>query len=363
MTGFFDKVSYSISLQELIDQGYLVPPVMTQIIKRGNTLPDIIGLTVNLYKQNESGKKAIVYMQQIEDCKLLRNAFQAAGVKCRAITSELTGEARDAVLMSFSKGSTQVLTTVNVLTAGFDSPNIEAIFQPYATSSPTQYLQRIGRGLRLCPEINKKHCNVYVYGDSPSISRQLYIKLQTRLLNAGGKIREFPTYEENLEYNEYDKGSEIYNWTSQIVHVVQHMRKMGMHSLADKLNHKDFPPKFLKDLSLFVKNLPKHKGNVGSAKTPITNKQLQVLVNNGFDNDYASSLTKNEASGMISTIFNMYNVKSDFIIPDGMHQGKHISELPFAYRRVILTKFPNSNVAKMLRQFYERKNNDQNHQR
>ena len=174
MTNYFDKISFSISLQELIDEGFLVPPRLIEVAYDEKELPDIMAMTARLYLEKERGKKALVFMTSIEDAKQMRNVLDNHGVKARAITSELLGEERDKVLSAFRRGEIDVLTTVNVLTAGFDSPNVEAIFMPYPTQSPTTYLQRVGRGLRPCPEVGKEECRIYVCGDAPAIRREMY---------------------------------------------------------------------------------------------------------------------------------------------------------------------------------------------
>ncbi len=56
------------------------------------------------------------------------------------------------------------LVNVNVLTTGFDAPNVDCIALVRPTMSPGLYYQMVGRGLRIHAE--KKHCLVLDYGEN-----------------------------------------------------------------------------------------------------------------------------------------------------------------------------------------------------
>lgn len=241
MTSCFDKVSYSISLQELIDTGYLVPPKLHQIVSKGETTSDVMATVLHLYKSREHQGQAIVYMQSVDDARTLRSAFDQAGIPAQAVTQELTGDYRTEILSKFNNREIRVLTTVNVLTAGFDSPVVDSIFMPYGTSSPTTYLQRIGRGLRPNPSTNKSHCDVYIFGDAPSVSRRVYEQLTNKILNAGGKPKSYATHREDLLYNDFTEHTDVYVWNTTVVEAITKMERLGMMQFAALLNEKRFP--------------------------------------------------------------------------------------------------------------------------
>ena len=168
MTNLVDEVAYTISIQELIDQGFLVPPKLHMTPFDLTDQANIFSTIAHIYNQKHKGHKAVCYLKSIAEAKLCRQIMIDMGISCEAVTSKLTGEKRDKLLEAFRKGEgPDMLTTVDVLTAGFDSPNLRAIFMPYKVGSVTTYLQRVGRGLR--PYTDKTHCDIYVGNKAPNI--------------------------------------------------------------------------------------------------------------------------------------------------------------------------------------------------
>jgi superfamily II DNA/RNA helicase len=350
MLSYFDHVSYSASLQEMIDAKYLVPPQLHQIVKRGSDIQDIAKLVFELYMKQEYGNNAIVFMQTINDCKFLRQVFVDAGVPASAVTGSLTGNHRDQVLDDFKRGGIKVLITCNVLTAGFDAPNIEAIFMPYSCKSPTTYLQRSGRGLRL--NAGKENCRLYVFGDAPAIASGHYERLQMKILHKGGKTREHSTVMEDFDYNDYDPSSEIYVWTKDLVQIIKQLRRRELPGIAELINSKRFPPKFLKDPKQLLKRLPKVFDRNG--QVALKESQRDILLNEGFKLAECEALSRAEGSAMISAIMTLKGNTGD-LITHGRFQGKRVSELSPIYRSLIKRKFPYSNVAKQIRAWEAKK--------
>lgn len=349
MTSCFEKVSYSISLQELIHDGYLVPPTLKEIVSKGATTADVMATVIHLYKTHAFDRQAIVYMQTVEDARLLRTALETSGISAAAVTQELVGDYRTEILDRFNRGETRILSTVNVLTAGFDSPNVGAIFMPYGTSSPTTYLQRIGRGLR--PARDKSDCLVFVFGDAPSISRKAYEHLTRKILHAGGPLVSHPTFKEDLIYNDYSNASEMYVWNNAVVEAVTKMEKLGMMKFASLLNEKRFPNRFMQNICGLLSALPARKSSLPHGERPATEAQKNVLFRGGFGSEVLSTLSKGEASQMVSAMFNLQNRSSSqqqYMVREGAHANKHVSELPHAYRTLVKKKFPDSPVAQLI---------------
>ena len=61
---------------------------------------------------------------------------------------------------AFREGRLQVLTTVNVLTTGFDAPKVDTILVARPTLSHVRYLQMVGRGLRGPKSGGTEHCRI-----------------------------------------------------------------------------------------------------------------------------------------------------------------------------------------------------------
>ncbi len=350
MTNVFDKVSFSISLEELIAQGFLVPPELRAIPAQGQTPTEVIAQTLALYEAQEHGHHAIVYMRTVEDAKTLRNAFESIGVRARAVTGDVTAGARKDIFQSFAKGETKVLCTVDVLTAGFDAPQVETIILPYKIKSPTQYLQRIGRGLRKAP--GKTCCRIYAFGDSPTISQKLYEKMQELALKAGSQTGTRETFTDELNYNFWEPESEVYTWTQTVVDAIERMEKLGMSTFAQALDHKTFPPQFMRSIQELLRRLPERRTPLPHGTKPATEAQRALLFEAGFSSDLCQAMNKAEASMMISTLYNHANnapkQQAAFIVQDGKYKGKHIAELPHAYRTIVKKRFPESPMAALI---------------
>ena len=65
------------------------------------------------------------------------------------VFGETATEERDRVLADFKAGRIKYLVNVNVLTTGFDAPNIDCVAMLRPTLSPGLYYQMVGRGFRL----------------------------------------------------------------------------------------------------------------------------------------------------------------------------------------------------------------------
>ena len=78
------------------------------------------------------------------------------------VFGETPDKERVKTIADFRAGRVKYLVNVNVLTHGFDAPNIDCIAMLRPTLSPGLYYQMVGRGFRLCE--GKKDCLVLDYG-------------------------------------------------------------------------------------------------------------------------------------------------------------------------------------------------------
>jgi DNA repair protein RadD len=84
------------------------------------------------------------------------------GVECGFVTGETPSGERDRLLERFKSGELRFLCNVNVLTTGFDAPNVDCVVLLRPTMSPGLYYQMVGRGFRLAP--GKQNCLVLDFG-------------------------------------------------------------------------------------------------------------------------------------------------------------------------------------------------------
>ena len=80
------------------------------------------------------------------------------------LIARFKGECVPANLFGDAKPRLKFLVNVNVLTTGFDAPNVDCVVLLRPTASPGLYYQMVGRGFRLHPE--KTDCLILDYGDN-----------------------------------------------------------------------------------------------------------------------------------------------------------------------------------------------------
>ena len=88
----------------------------------------------------------------------IRDALKEQGITAETITGETSKKERERIIADFKAGKIQALTNANVLTTGFDYPDIDLIAMLRPTLSPGLYVQMAGRGLR--PKSHADHCLV-----------------------------------------------------------------------------------------------------------------------------------------------------------------------------------------------------------
>lgn len=182
----FQGVSYEAKIPRLIRAGYL-SPITSQAADHE---ADTSGLHVR------GGEFVAGEVERLfGDAHVVRDAVAETVAKCRGrqavivfcagvghaervakeievLTGErvgiVTGESSDlergTALANFKNGSLRWLVNVDVLTTGFDAPNIDAIAVLRATCSPGLFAQICGRGFRLAP--GKTDCLVLDFGQN-----------------------------------------------------------------------------------------------------------------------------------------------------------------------------------------------------
>jgi DNA repair protein RadD len=114
------------------------------------------------------------------------------GVDCGFVTGETPSANRDAILARFRAGQVKYLVNVNVLTTGFDAPNIDCVALVRPTLSAGLYYQMVGRGFRLHP--SKANCLVLDFGGNVLRHGPVdQIRIQERIAGNGqAPVKECP---------------------------------------------------------------------------------------------------------------------------------------------------------------------------
>ncbi len=171
------------SISNLITQGYLCEgqtfsyDVNLSSLRVGNNGEFTVGSHEQLYSQVimqsklidayeelGKGKKTLIFNAGILTSRSVYEAFKSKGYPVRHLDSTFSDKDRVETLEWFRKTKDGILTSVSILTTGFDEPEVEVIFLNRATKSLTLYHQMIGRGSRVLP--NKKTFNIVDLGNN-----------------------------------------------------------------------------------------------------------------------------------------------------------------------------------------------------
>ena len=90
----------------------------------------------------------LVFATSVGHAQIMAGMLRAEGVSAAAITGQTDAAARRFYIEEFRAGRIRVLTNYAVLTAGFDAPQVRAVYVARPTYSRGLYQQMIGRGLR-----------------------------------------------------------------------------------------------------------------------------------------------------------------------------------------------------------------------
>ena len=124
----------------------------------------MLGKLLSAYEEIAKGTKTLIFNNGINTSLYVYETFKKAGYNVRHLDNKNNPTERREILEWFAKTPDAILTSVSILTTGFDEPTVESIILNRATRSLTLYFQMIGRGSRVLP--NKKEFNVVDLGNN-----------------------------------------------------------------------------------------------------------------------------------------------------------------------------------------------------
>jgi len=116
------------------------------------------------YMEKSMGKKTLIFNNGINTSKEVYETFKNAGIPIRHLDNTTSKQDRKQILKWFKHTPDAIVTSVSILTTGFDEPSVETIILNRATKSLTLYFQMIGRGSRILP--GKKEFTVIDLGNN-----------------------------------------------------------------------------------------------------------------------------------------------------------------------------------------------------
>ena len=167
--GSFEILLEGLNVTTLTAQNYLCPyklyaytkqRIDTSLVKiqagdyQLNQLADVVMQSevradlVDSWKKHAFGKQTVVFSVNVELSKQYAAAYNAAGYKAEHIDGDTPARVRTAILERFKNGRTKILCNCNIVTEGFDVPEMQCVQIVRPTKSLIFWLQMIGRSLR-----------------------------------------------------------------------------------------------------------------------------------------------------------------------------------------------------------------------
>lgn len=110
--------------------------------------------------EKENRKACLIFAAGVEHGHKIAARLPGAG----EIYGDTPAGERARLVKDFREGRLRYLVNMNVLTIGFDAPNVDMIALLRPTASPGLYYQMVGRGFRVAP--GKEYCRVLDYGNN-----------------------------------------------------------------------------------------------------------------------------------------------------------------------------------------------------
>jgi ATP-dependent helicase IRC3 len=174
LAGIYKKISYVYGLRPAIKDGWLVDIKAFRVDTRtdisnvstlggdfkAEELADKINnpernlKIVEAWKKVGESRQTVVFCANIAHTKAVAEKFSSEGIPTEAIWGD--DPERAVKLEKHKSGEIKVLVNCNLLTEGYDDPNIQCIILARPTKSPVLFTQMCGRGTRLSN--SKKDC-------------------------------------------------------------------------------------------------------------------------------------------------------------------------------------------------------------
>ena len=100
------------------------------------------------YKQYSDGKKAIIFCPTIKSSKLIAKYFNEKGIAAAHLDCDVSAKERKRINADFKSGKILVLVNKDIVSEGYDVPDLDVVILARKTKSFSLYMQMIGRVLR-----------------------------------------------------------------------------------------------------------------------------------------------------------------------------------------------------------------------
>ena len=157
---------------------------------------------ISHWKEKAGGRQTVVFCSTVEHAQNVADAFATSGVTAALVHGEMKEADRRATLAAYNRGEIQVITNVAVLTEGWDHPPTSCVVLLRPSSYKSTMIQMVGRGLRTVnpeeyPGVVKTDCIILDFGTSSLIHGSLEqdVDLDGRLVTGDAPTKTCPACE------------------------------------------------------------------------------------------------------------------------------------------------------------------------
>lgn len=179
VVGLFERCVYTKDLATGITEGYLSPMHAYRIMleadldhvrtQSGDFLMRDLGgtmdtpannhLVVQMTQAHAADRQILAFAASTTHAEHLAAAYQSAGMAAAAVFGSTPSEERTRILQQYHDHDLQILVNYNVLTEGYDEPDVSAVMIVRPTQNPVLLAQMLGRGSRTAAQ--KDDCLVF----------------------------------------------------------------------------------------------------------------------------------------------------------------------------------------------------------
>lgn len=115
---------------------------------------------------NEGRKSILIFVPNIAASDSLSEKLNQEGILCGSVHSKIDKGSRNDLITGFRNLEIPVIVNVDVLSIGFDHPELDTIIETRPTKSFAVYYQHYGRGVR--PHASKEFCEIIDFTENTS---------------------------------------------------------------------------------------------------------------------------------------------------------------------------------------------------
>lgn len=158
----------------------------------------------------------LIFCSGVAHAEHVAGELEGYNIKAECLHGGHTKSQRESILKAFTSGEIQALTNANILTTGFDFPDIDLIAFLRPTMSPALYVQMAGRGMRL--KSHTDHCLILDFAGNVEKHGPITMVQPPKAGGSGGgdtPVKVCPECDEQVHLSVMDCPECGYHWTAK----------------------------------------------------------------------------------------------------------------------------------------------------